>query len=368
MKFFTLVILLLITFIPCAATSANDDGYYKVSAKSLNIRAQPNKYGTVLGSLEEGTVIQVSSIQNGWAKISYEGYSVYVSSKYLIPVTPPSKANVESKSSSSSSGKSWLAKKLPAINAPDIPKTTSLLWFYTALILAAMVACIELASDDGELYTSNSAVYAVNMLLFFALSVSELIYFSTYAGDNLWFCMPGTVGWIMTIVDFLIFGFLCVMQCKSFKSLLIACDWYGDRTHNVSVGILGWIAGLVVFFVFLFFWKEYIDWVVAGVLLTQVIQLCVYVYYNINDEGSWGNLALTILFYIIGSVATVVTLIHFLGLMIIVLIGLLVLAIFGHSSSGPARCSNCVTYDRGYCSYRRESVSSDDCCNKHISR
>lgn len=237
-----------------------------------------------------------------------------------------------------------------------------------SLILAAMVACIELASDDGDAYTSNGVLYAVNLLLFLTLSVSELIYFSTYNGNNLWFCMPGTVGWIMTIVDFLIFGFLVVMQCKSFMSLLGACDWYGERTHNVTVGIYSWIIGLVAFFICMFFWDQYIIWVVGALVLAQVVQLCMFVYYNITDEGSWGNLALTVVFYVVGSLATVITLVHFLGLMIIVLIGLLVLCIFGHSSSGSRCCGNCVTYSDGYCSYRRESVSSGSCCNKYISR
>ena len=56
---------------------------YVVTASSLNIRKKPNTSSEILGTFSSGDTVEVYSITNGWAKISYNGETAYVSSKYI---------------------------------------------------------------------------------------------------------------------------------------------------------------------------------------------------------------------------------------------------------------------------------------------
>src|SRR5699024_4645536 len=56
---------------------------YVVNTTTLNVRKGPSVNYDVVGSLHAGDVVEVESISNGWAKISYNGNIAYCSSDYL---------------------------------------------------------------------------------------------------------------------------------------------------------------------------------------------------------------------------------------------------------------------------------------------
>ena len=57
---------------------------YKVTARTgLNVRTGPGTGYACCGALPFGTPIQVSGVQNGWAKVRYSGRDAYVSAAYL---------------------------------------------------------------------------------------------------------------------------------------------------------------------------------------------------------------------------------------------------------------------------------------------
>lgn len=57
---------------------------YKVTAKSgLNVRSGPSTSYGKYGALVCGAKVQVESIENGWAKVSYNGKTAYVSASYI---------------------------------------------------------------------------------------------------------------------------------------------------------------------------------------------------------------------------------------------------------------------------------------------
>ncbi|MBQ0029176.1 MAG: SH3 domain-containing protein [Bacteroidales bacterium] len=55
----------------------------KTVESSLNVRNAPN--GDVIGKLAKGSIVEVVSASNGWAKICHHGTMSYVSSSYLAP-------------------------------------------------------------------------------------------------------------------------------------------------------------------------------------------------------------------------------------------------------------------------------------------
>lgn len=62
---------------------------YVCTAKSLNVRTSPSANGYVLGKLNKGDVINVYSIDDDFAEISYQGTKCYVSSKYIQKTNNP---------------------------------------------------------------------------------------------------------------------------------------------------------------------------------------------------------------------------------------------------------------------------------------
>ena len=52
-------------------------------SSNLNVRKEPNTTCAIVGKLAKGTEIEVSSIQDGWATISFNDQTAYVSADYI---------------------------------------------------------------------------------------------------------------------------------------------------------------------------------------------------------------------------------------------------------------------------------------------
>lgn len=85
-----LLLLLSLLIQSCAFDSVEEPKYdiYRVEVDTyLNLRATPSKKGEVLGTIDNGTLVEVTEISDGWAKVSYRGEEIgYVSSEYLVLV------------------------------------------------------------------------------------------------------------------------------------------------------------------------------------------------------------------------------------------------------------------------------------------
>lgn len=67
--------------------AALEPGEYKVNAKPyLNIRKSPGTKYEIIGQIPDGAKINVLAIANGWAKVTYNKITGFVSSQYLIPL------------------------------------------------------------------------------------------------------------------------------------------------------------------------------------------------------------------------------------------------------------------------------------------
>ena len=64
-------------------------GWAKVttSSGSLNLRLSPEPYASVLTTIPKGRVVEVYSVNDGWAMVSYQGYAGYVMTAYLTMQT-----------------------------------------------------------------------------------------------------------------------------------------------------------------------------------------------------------------------------------------------------------------------------------------
>ena len=91
------ILFLFMSFVLCTETFAD---YYRVTAPNgLNVRASASKNSEVLGKLSQNDIVNVTSIENGWANINYNGWQGYVSVSYLTIVTSEGKATSSQKES-----------------------------------------------------------------------------------------------------------------------------------------------------------------------------------------------------------------------------------------------------------------------------
>lgn len=52
-------------------------------SSNLNVRKEPNTTCAIIGKLAKGTEIEVSKIENGWATISFNDQTAFVSAEYI---------------------------------------------------------------------------------------------------------------------------------------------------------------------------------------------------------------------------------------------------------------------------------------------
>ncbi|KYC62362.1 Bifunctional autolysin Atl [Heyndrickxia coagulans] len=62
--------------------------YVNVSSGTLNMRTAPSLTASIIAYLAKGTIVQVTSEQNGWAKIIASGKTGYVSAEFLASTAP----------------------------------------------------------------------------------------------------------------------------------------------------------------------------------------------------------------------------------------------------------------------------------------
>ncbi|MGE7884230.1 SH3 domain-containing protein, partial [Bacillus sp. NPDC094077] len=62
---------------------AESDNLATVNATNLNIREQPTTQGKVIGTVKQGTIVQVLGQEKEWAKISHNGKEGYVTLQFL---------------------------------------------------------------------------------------------------------------------------------------------------------------------------------------------------------------------------------------------------------------------------------------------
>lgn len=81
-KILTLLILIIVSFVTCYA----EKNYRVISPTNLNIRKSASISSEILGTLQSGQEIEVKSVNNGWAKVKFEGKNGYVLSEYITPI------------------------------------------------------------------------------------------------------------------------------------------------------------------------------------------------------------------------------------------------------------------------------------------
>lgn len=198
-----------------AGTESTGLGTYSVNVtSSLIMRSAPDQNSAKLGNLQNGELIHVESIQNGWAKITYHSQTGYVKADYIVKhITQEYK--IEDNFISTNH---FLYKTMPYAGLGLFVLLLIFLWANTekpVLIVLCLLGIVE---------------------ILFSIGCEEK------SGVNPWFCEPNSTGWLWTIINYFIMVGILAMQYYFYKGYVKRFDFgcFGNLLFGilmVSVGI-----------------------------------------------------------------------------------------------------------------------------------
>ena len=95
-----------------SSTSTTTNTMYVTASAGLNLRKGPSTSYAVIKTLSKGTEVTVVSSSNGWSKVSVNGMSGYVSSKYLSSTKPSTGSSSSNESTSNSTSTMYTTDRL----------------------------------------------------------------------------------------------------------------------------------------------------------------------------------------------------------------------------------------------------------------
>lgn len=226
----------------------------------------------------------------------------------------------------------------------QVPLTVSRKTFVIILFVISVIMCILRRFSESRGLEGWKFLFLY--ITFIVLALLELLYLIMVEGDSIWFCKPDDVGWLMVVINFILFAWFVYNQIMTFIDLLDGCDDIYDAYVDLRVGIYSWIIGAIAIVVFAIFWNDYVIYVGVALLIAQFIQLIIIIVSCIRGRGFLYSIPYMFL-YIVGTVATLAVLVNFIVLLLIVLVGYFVLMIFGSGSTRNEKVDVIVTLRNG---------------------
>jgi hypothetical protein len=200
------------------------------------------------------------------------------------------------------------------------PKGSGIELLYAILIISVLTLIIR--------WIKRSAVVGYVSLLL--ISGMEIIYF-LILDYNLWFCIPGNVGWGYTILNAFLYGFVLIYQLILFTQVE---EELRSSSHipEFGLGTFAIIAVVIIYLLSLFFsdiaydYPNLLSIIVGSIIVLQVILIFV-------DTGCKNRFAAALLFavYMAGTVPT------FLHFSILAVIAFIAFGFLKSAGSAPSR-------------------------------
>ena len=212
--FFLLIALILQS---CAFDRVEEPKYdiYRVEVGTyLNIRATPSKKGTVLGTINNGALVDVIEISDGWAKVSYRGEEIgYVSSDYLVLVRQAKKNEPTETAADDKEDESGIDDDTYPITESD---ATRMNVFFIGD--STLLASYEKEEIEARLKTSGEYTYIVNTVQ--SVPTGQLFDYAPGLLKDLSKELDSSMSW-----------------WQRFKS------WFGGASPSDNIVLISWIKG-----------------------------------------------------------------------------------------------------------------------------
>lgn len=270
--------------------------YEVISTQPLDV---VNLAGYKKGTLQPGQKIEVYSIRDGKALIRHKGKQAYVNASYLKPCYQ-------------SHNKEFTPKYVNV----DYYATGNVEWMiYVILSLAVVLLILRyFIKITFECDGNPKILLLINRLLFLVLAGFEFAYVLLMGSDALWFCQPSTVGWIWTIVNFILFGTLIYTQVISYFIVVV------HSKFSTKIGECSWIIFAFITLLYsTFSWEHGYEAILYLFGACQLIQLFLIFKGVIPQEGIIKALWFSLL-YLVASAATILMISLWIKMLIIAML------------------------------------------------
>lgn len=268
--------------------------YIVASRNSLNIReGAGTKYG-IIGKISPKDTVNVIEIESYWAKIKYQNKEAYVSSKYIIPI----------RSNKKKSAKEFFQGIGALFNQGPIS-------YLPLLIISTLLITLLLRNIFSKHHYLTRLI--IGYIGIMGICAMELIFFLGYFGEP-WFCFPDNVGWVWSIINFILYGFVLLQQIR--LGLDIIEEMSCDKSLNLQVGVYSYI---VVAILGIIFWLANVDmtyYLFGGLIVAQIIQVII----NFRLIKHFLRAFMISLLFIIVSLTVIVSSIYFILMLICIII------------------------------------------------
>ncbi|MDR2041972.1 MAG: hypothetical protein LBP98_06590 [Tannerella sp.] len=214
------------------------------------------------------------------------------------------------------------------------------------LVLIISVALFVIRRTRKTDEPLRGTAYAASNALFLAACFIEIMHVVS-VGSSVWFCDPDKVGWLWTIINFFLLGGIVYNQVFYFLDAMNDVLAGGNTSCDLRLGLYSYAGGLALLILCGFFFEAGIFWALGLLAVMQIIQLVMlFRSYGANLKGAFfGSFV-----YLLGSIATVVTVLTFVNMLIIVVLGLAVLWLvlkMTNFGSGPSGGKARIDYSDG---------------------
>lgn len=204
-----------------------------VSRGSLHVRSGAGSEFDVIGKLASKDTVHVLKMEGTWAQVEFDGKQAYVSKKYIMPL----RGTKQQSADDFFRGLWGLFKQGPI---SYLPLLILLTLCFTLLVRRMFRDSLEIK-------------WIVGGFGLVAIGVMELIFFFGYNGLP-WFCFPDEVGWLWTVVNFFLYGFVLLKQLL--LNLQVIREICHESGYNLSVGVYSYV--VVVILAIIFTWLMWI--------------------------------------------------------------------------------------------------------------
>lgn len=322
------------------------DQLMRVSGVStnLNIRECPSTSCCIVGKVGAGEIVTFLTENDQeddvkWSQIRYGNTQGWVQSKYLTQELASMESNYAQDTSSASNA---MIRRGIFIELQKKFTHHSKSLMYWILGLGILMALL-LLGDNEDCSTSH---FITLLILFVTLSLLELYQIIGYEGDITWFYSPSVVGWLWSIINFILTVGVFFAQTMCFITCANFINNIGGRNCSVKPGLICMVVGLAAFFIFgLLRYDTGFKYSIYFIAISQVGLFVYWTYRNIRDGGNWLNLFIAIAFYIFGLATLLLVLAAILPTLLAVTIALFFTSGVGEGESRRTR--GIITLDDG---------------------
>lgn len=265
----------------------------------------------------KGCYVDVFEIDGDRAKIALNDDFVYVKTSDITKVSNSTRI-----SPFEFSDKNWMNGF--KISTPSLNFDFGDNHWMCYIILALSIALYVLRKRNDSSYLSDAQFLCYWLCMLF-VSIFELAYMAT-GYEPAWFCDPDEVGWIMTIINFIVFALIVINQCQAFLDVMN--EWRSETNSEISFvwGYYSWIGIVVVSIVLAFVAENLIPFAAIIFGICQIVQVVI-IFKKVIEYDSVLSAIWFSLVYIVGSLATVIMLGLLISIIIIIVIALIILSI-----------------------------------------